>query len=116
MRDFAVCEGVGVGVGVGEGVGVGVGEGVGDGEGVGVGEGVIDIEGTGVNSFLELFTQTNLLPFITQRNSFPDFVATLPARGQVAPAFTALNAGSVEKAKKEQRTRKNNLKRGTSRF
>ena len=85
--------GIGITVGVGEGLGVGVGVGVAVGVGVGVKTG--DVEGRGcasLNSF-----QTSFFPFLIQRYSDPDFTTTLPNFEQVAPAFTALNAGIVEK-------------------
>jgi hypothetical protein len=89
--------GIGITVGVGEGLGVGVGVCVAVGVGVGVGVGVKtgDVEGIGcasLNSF-----QTSFFPFLIQRYSDPDFTTTLPNFEQVAPAFTALTAGIVEK-------------------
>ena len=85
--------GIGITVGVGEGLGVGVGEGLGVGVGVGVKTG--DAEAIGCAS-LNAF-QTSFFPFLIQRYSDPDFTTTLPNFEQVAPAFTALNAGIVEK-------------------
>jgi hypothetical protein len=85
--------GIGITVGVGEGLGVGVGVAVGVGVGVGVKTG--DAEAVGCAS-LNAF-QTSFFLFLIQRYSDPDFTTTLPNFEQVAPAFTALNAGIVEK-------------------
>jgi hypothetical protein len=89
--------GIGITVGVGEGLGVGVGVCVAVGVGVGVGVGVKtgDAEAVGCAS-LNAF-QTSFFPFLIQRYSDPDFTTTLPNFEQVAPAFTALTAGIVEK-------------------
>ena len=96
--------------GVGDGVGLAEGaiEGVGVGDGVGEGDGVRETEGTGAATSFELLTQTNFLPFFTQRNSFPDLTATLPARGHEAPALTAPIAGSEESMVDVNRKRRKN--------
>jgi len=83
--------GIGMSVGVGEGLGVSIGVGVRVGIGVKTG----DAEGrdfASLNSF-----QTSFFPFFMQRYSDSIFTTTLPNFEQVAPAFTALNAGIVEK-------------------
>lgn len=100
--------GVGDGVGLAEGVIEGVGDGDEVGDGVGEGDGVRETEGTGAATSFELLTQTNFLPFFTQRNSFPDLTATFPARGQVAPALTAPIAGSEESMVDVNRKRRKN--------
>ena len=90
------CVGVGVGVGVSDSLGDGVGAtvivGVGDGVelALGVGE-IVGIGATFLNSF-----QTNFLPNFTHRNSLPDWITFLPNGEQLAPAFTAPCAGSIE--------------------
>ena len=99
-----ICVGLGNGVGVGEGDAVGVIDSVGDGIGaaviVGVGDGVElalgvgELAGIGAD-FLNSF-QTNFLPDFTHRTSLPDWITFLPNGEQLAPAFTALCAGSIE--------------------
>ena len=69
-------------------VGVAVGVGVGVAVGVGVGAGLV----TGSTSVTPLF-QTNFLPDLTQVNFLPADVEMDPIFLQVAPAFTAENAG-----------------------
>ena len=90
------CVGVGVGVGVADSVGDGIGAAVivGEGEGVELVLGLGEIVGTGAD-FLNSF-QTNFLPDFTHRNSLPDWITFLPNGEQLAPAFTALCAGSIE--------------------
>ena len=90
------CVGVGVGVGVADSLGDGVGVTVivGEGDGVELALGVGEIVGTGA-TFLNSF-QTSFLPDFTHRNSLPDLITFLPKGEQLAPAFTAPCAGSIE--------------------
>ena len=90
------CVGVGVGVGVADSLGDGVGVTVivGEGEGEELDLGVGEIVGTGA-TFLNSF-QTNFLPDFTHRKSLPDWITLLPNGEQLAPAFTAPCAGSIE--------------------
>ena len=90
------CAGVGVGVDVADSLGEGVGATVivGVGDGVELAFGVGEIVGTGA-TFLNSF-QTNFLPDFTHRNSLPDWITFLPNGAQLAPAFTAPCAGSIE--------------------
>ena len=99
-----ICVGLGNGVGVGEddpvvvadslGDGVGVTVIVGEGEGVELDLGVGEIVGTGA-TFLNSF-HISFLPDFTHRNSLPDLITFLPKGEQLAPAFTAPCAGSIE--------------------
>ena len=93
---FCVGVGVGVGVGVADTLGVGVGATpiVGVGDGAELAFGVGEIVGTGA-TFLYSF-HTNFLPDFTHRNSLPDWITLLPNGEQLAPAFTAPCAGSIE--------------------
>ena len=83
---------MGVSDSLGDGVGVTVI--VGEGDGVELALGVGEIVGTGA-TFLNSF-QTSFLPDFTHRNSLPDLITFLPNEEQLAPAFTAPCAGSIE--------------------
>ena len=96
MSGLLFCVGVGVDVGVADTLGVGVGATaiVGVGDGAELAFGVGEIVGTGA-TFLYSF-HTNFLPDFTHRNSLPDWITLLPNGEQLAPAFTAPFAGSIE--------------------
>ena len=98
-------------------IGVGVAEGVAVGVGVGVGVGVVEVVGVGIGvatftpllqtSFLPDFTQVYLKPFATEVEFNLE---------QVAPVFTAANAGAETIEANKEKQSKNNIDCTNSRF
>jgi hypothetical protein len=103
------------GVGVAEGVAVGVAEGV--AVGVGVGVGVVEVVGVGIGvaTFTPLL-QTSFLPDLTQVYLKPLATEVEFNLEQVAPVFTAANAGAESIEANKDKQSKNNIDCIDSRF